>query len=76
MFIVQLGSIELLNVNAQVLHKVKITKQKPIKGFCNWCLPCSREGGLVFGKLRVGCPPNAPCSSSVLEHIWYVMHEY
>jgi hypothetical protein len=32
-FIVQLGSIELLNVNAQALHKVKIIKRKPREGY-------------------------------------------
>jgi hypothetical protein len=29
MFIMQLGSIELLNINAQTLHQVKITKRAP-----------------------------------------------
>jgi hypothetical protein len=33
MFIMQLGSIELLHVNAQPLCKVKITKQNPREGY-------------------------------------------
>jgi hypothetical protein len=41
----QLGSIELLNVNAQPLHKVKITKQKPIEGYAiGACLAQGKEG--------------------------------
>jgi hypothetical protein len=32
MFIVQLGSIELLYINAQSLHKVKIIKLNPREG--------------------------------------------
>jgi hypothetical protein len=35
MIIVQLGSIELLYVNTQPLHKVKIIGE----GLCNHCLP-------------------------------------
>jgi hypothetical protein len=72
----QLGSIELLNVNAQPLHKVKISKRKTEKRLYNWYLSCSKEGELVSGKLRVDCPPNAPCSRSVLEPIRDVLHEY
>jgi hypothetical protein len=37
--IVQLGSIELLFVNAQPLHKVKIIIWTPREGVCNRCLP-------------------------------------
>jgi hypothetical protein len=37
-FIVQLGSIELLFINAQPIHKVNIIKRKPIEGLCNQCL--------------------------------------
>jgi hypothetical protein len=33
MFIMQLGSIELLYINAQPLHRVKITKRKPKEGY-------------------------------------------
>jgi hypothetical protein len=33
MFIVQLGSIKLLYVSAQPLHKGNITKRKPRKGY-------------------------------------------
>jgi hypothetical protein len=29
----QLGSIELLHINAQPLHQVKISKRKPIEGY-------------------------------------------
>jgi hypothetical protein len=36
---VHLGSIELLNVNAQPLHNVKIIQWKSIEGLCNQCLP-------------------------------------
>jgi hypothetical protein len=50
-------------------HKLKII-------LCNQCLPYSKEGGLISRKLHECCPPNAPYSSSVLEPIWYDMHEY
>jgi hypothetical protein len=39
-------------------------------------LSCSKEGELVLGKLRIGCPLNAPCSKAVLEPIQHVMLEY
>jgi hypothetical protein len=40
----QLGSIELLNVNAQPLHKVKITKQNPREGYAfGACLAQRKE---------------------------------
>jgi hypothetical protein len=41
----QLGSIELLNINAQPLHKVKITKWKPIGYYeIGACLAQGNEG--------------------------------
>jgi hypothetical protein len=41
----QLGSIELLHVNAQPLHKVKVTKQKPGEGYAfGACLAQRKEG--------------------------------
>jgi hypothetical protein len=70
-----LGSIELLYINAQPLHQVKIIKRKRKEGYAR-CFPYSREGELVLGKLRIGCPPNAPCSRPVLEPMWNVMHDY
>jgi hypothetical protein len=72
----QLSSILLLHVNAQTLHKVKITKQKPRVGLCNWCLPCLDGEELVSGKLGECCAPNAPCSRVALEPIHHGMQEY
>jgi hypothetical protein len=44
-FIMQLGSIELINVNAQLLHKVKITKQNPRECYAiGACLTQGKEG--------------------------------
>jgi hypothetical protein len=42
----QLSYIELLHVSVPILHKIKITKQKPREGLHNQCLPCS-EGEMV-----------------------------
>jgi hypothetical protein len=40
----QLGSIELLNVNAQSLHKVMITKRNPKEGYAiGACLAQGKE---------------------------------
>jgi hypothetical protein len=40
----QLGSIELLNINAQALHKVKITKQNAREGYAiGACLTQGKE---------------------------------
>jgi hypothetical protein len=52
----QLGSIELLHINAQALHNVKITKFKSYRRLCNRCLPCSSDGGLVSMKIGECCP--------------------
>jgi hypothetical protein len=49
------------------MHKhciVKITKRKPIEGYA------------TSACLHIGCPPNAPFSSLVLEPIRNVMREY
>jgi hypothetical protein len=44
MFKMQLGSIELLNVNAEALHRVKITKRKPKEGYAiGGCLAQGKE---------------------------------
>jgi hypothetical protein len=42
--IVQLGSIEVLYINPQPLHKVNIIKRKPIEGLCKRCLPLLKNG--------------------------------
>jgi hypothetical protein len=43
-FIMQLGSIELLNVNTETLHKVNITKQNPREGYAiSTCLAQRKE---------------------------------
>jgi hypothetical protein len=43
-FIMQLGSIKLLNVNAEALYKVKITKQNPREGYAfGACLDQMKE---------------------------------
>jgi hypothetical protein len=72
---VQLGSIELLYVNAQAMHKVKITKRAARRRIMQSVLALL-EKRLVSSLLHEGCPPKAPCLRAVLEPIWYVMHEY
>jgi hypothetical protein len=42
----QLGSIELLYISVQILHKVKITKRKPREGYAiSACLGSTRKIG-------------------------------
>jgi hypothetical protein len=71
----QLGSTQLLNINAQSCTLSKYYKEKPMQGLCKWCLPCS-EKGLISSKLDDGCPPTAPRSNSVLGPIRHDMQEY
>jgi hypothetical protein len=51
MIIVQLGSIELLNVNAQPLHKVKIIKQTPRRRIMQSVLAFAKEQKKVSREL-------------------------
>jgi hypothetical protein len=46
----QLGSIELLNVNAQTLHKVKITKRAPRRRIMQSVLALLKERRVSLGQ--------------------------
>jgi hypothetical protein len=52
MIIIQLGSIELLNVNAQPLHKVKIVKRTPRRRIMQSVLAFSKEQKKVSRELH------------------------
>jgi hypothetical protein len=71
----QIGSTQLLYVNAQSCTSSKYYKVEPIEGLCIQCLPCS-EKELVSSRLDGGCPPAAPRSNSVLGLIRHDMQEY
>jgi hypothetical protein len=68
MIIVQLGSIELLNVNAQPLHKEKIIKRTPRRRIMQLVLAFAKEQKKVSLELQECLPPTLwlepSCSTS------------
>jgi hypothetical protein len=76
MFIRQLGSIELLHVNAQAWHNANISKTKILEKVMQSVLALLKGSRVSLGEASRRLPPNARCLSPVLEPIWHVVHEY
>jgi hypothetical protein len=72
----QLGSIELLYVNAQPLYKGKDYKAENLGKVMQSVLALLEGRRVSLREASRRLSPNAPCSKAVLEPIWNVMHEY